>query len=145
MVWSLDNSLGFVMTRAARSMKRVLDAKLVEHRITSAQYIVLARLWEGDGISITDLCVRLYLDNPTITGIVDRMERDGLLERQRDRDDRRVVNVFLTEKGRKLRQAVGSFAEETDVVAWEQFTTSDKKAMIDALNLIWKKMSESLD
>jgi DNA-binding MarR family transcriptional regulator len=144
-MWSLDSSLGFLMTRAARGMKRVLDAKLAEHSLTSTQYIVLARLWEGDGISITELCDRLSLDNPTLTGIVDRMERDGSLERRRDGDDRRVVNVYLTEKGRNLRQIVGGFAEETDAEAWEEFTTPEKKAMIEALNLIWKKMSESLD
>jgi len=144
-MWSLDNSLGFLMTRAARGMKRVLDSKLAKHNLTSTQYIVLARLWEGDGISITELCDRLALDNPTLTGIVDRMERDGSLERRRDGDDRRVVNVYLTEKGRSLRQAVGSFAEETDAEAWKEFTAPDRKAMIDTLNLIWTKMSESLD
>ena len=142
---SLDNSLGFLMTRAARGMKRVLDAKLAKHNLTSTQYIVLARLWEGDGISITELCDRLYLDNPTLTGIVDRMERDGLLERRRDGDDRRVVNVYLTEKGRNLRQTVESFAEETDAEAWEDATVSEKRTMIDALNLIWKRMDERLD
>jgi DNA-binding MarR family transcriptional regulator len=142
---SLDTSLGFLMTRAARGMKRVLDARLSEHNLTSTQYIVLARLWEGDGISITELCDRLYIDNPTLTGIVDRMERDGVLERRRDRGDRRVVNVYLTEKGKNLRQAVGDFAEETDAEAWDGFTVSEKKTMLDALNLIWKRMSESLD
>jgi len=144
-MWSLDSSLGFLMTRAARGMKRVLDAKLAKHNLTSTQYIVLARLWAGDGISITELCDRLSLDNPTLTGIVDRMERDGSLERRRDGDDRRVVNVYLTEKGRNLRQAVGSLAEETDAEVWEEFTVSDKKTMIDALNLIWKRMNENLD
>lgn len=144
-MWSLDNSLGFLMTRTARGMKRVLDAKLAKHGLTSTQYIVLARLWEGDGISITELCDRLSLDNPTLTGIVDRMERDGSLERRRDGDDRRVVNVYLTEKGRTLRKAVGSLAEETDAEAWEEFTVSEKRNMIDTLNLIWKRMNERLD
>ena len=133
------------MTRAARGMKRVLDSKLARHGLTSTQYIVLARLWEGDGISITELCDRLSLDNPTLTGIVDRMERDGSLERRRDGDDRRVVNVYLTEKGRNLRQVVGSFAEETDAEAWDELSVSDQKNMLEALNLIWKRMNESLD
>jgi DNA-binding MarR family transcriptional regulator len=144
-MWSLDNSLGFLMTRAARGMKRALDAKLAMHNLTSTQYIVLARLWEGDGISITELCDRLSLDNPTLTGIVDRMERDGSLERRRDGDDRRVVNVYLTERGKNLREVVGSFAEATDAEAWEGFTSTEKRALTDALNLIWKKMNESLD
>jgi DNA-binding MarR family transcriptional regulator len=144
-MWKLDNSLGFLMTRTARSMKRALDAKLVEHSVTSNQYIVLARLWEEDGISITELGERLYLDNPTLTGIVDRMERDGLLQRRRDGDDRRVVNVYLIDKGKNLRQEIGDLAEKTDDEGWEGFTATEKKNLIDSLNLIWKKMNEALD
>lgn len=143
-MWTLDKSLGFLATRTARSLKRALDAKLAEHELTATQYIVLVRLWEEDGIPLTQLGEPLYLDNPTITGIVDRMERDGLLERRRDGGDRRVVNVYLTKKGRDLRGRVGKLAEETDAEAWEGFSEAQKNELLDQLNRIWKKMNEGL-
>lgn len=144
-MWKLDNSLGFLLTRTARALKRALDSKLVEHNLTATQYIVLARLWEEDGVSLTELGERLYFDNPTLTGVVDRMERDGLLERRRDRDDRRVVRVFLTERGKDLQQTIGRLAEETDGEAWNDSTASQQKEFLEHLQRIWKKIDGRLD
>lgn len=144
-MWKLDSSLGFLMTRTARSMKRALDARLLDRNLTATQYIVLARLWEEDGISLSELGERLYFDNPTLTGIVDRMERDGLLQRQRDEDDRRVVKVHLTAKGRTLYHDIGYLAEETDAESWEGFTESQKKELLNYLERIWKKLYGRLD
>ncbi|MFQ5797434.1 MAG: MarR family winged helix-turn-helix transcriptional regulator [Bacteroidota bacterium] len=144
-MWKLDSSLGFLMTRTARSMKRALDARLLDQNLTATQYIVLARLWEEDGISLSELGERLYFDNPTLTGIVDRMERDGLLQRQRDEDDRRVVKVHLTAKGRTLYHDIGYLAEETDAESWEGFTESQKKELLNYLERIWKKLYGRLD
>ncbi|HAL55592.1 MAG TPA: MarR family transcriptional regulator [Bacteroidetes bacterium] len=143
-MWTLDKSLGFLTTRTARSLKRALDAKLVEHGLTATQYIVLVRLWEEDGIPLTQLGELLFLDNPTITGIADRMERDGLLERRRNGDDRRVVNVYLTKKGKDLRRQVGTLAEETDAEAGEGFSESQMNQLLEQLNRIWKQMNEGL-
>jgi DNA-binding MarR family transcriptional regulator len=144
-MWTLDSSLGLQMTRTARSMKRALDAKLVKHNLTATQYIVLARLWEEDGNSLTDLGERLYLDNPTLTGIVDRMERNELLQRRRDGDDRRVVNVYLTDKGKSLQKEIGHLAEETDAEAWKEFPESERKDLLDRLRHILKIMDGRLD
>lgn len=126
-------------------MKRALDAKLVDHDLTATQYVVLARLWEEEGTSLTELGERLYFDNPTLTGIIDRMERDGLLQRQRDQSDRRVVKVFLTDKGKALRQKIGRLAEETDCEAWSGSTESQKKELLNYLERIWKKLNGKLD
>ncbi|MFQ5924288.1 MAG: MarR family winged helix-turn-helix transcriptional regulator [Anaerolineales bacterium] len=144
-MWRLDNSLGFLMVRTARSLKRSLDARLLEHNLTATQYVVLGRLWEEDGISLTELGERLYLDNPTLTGVVDRMERDGLLQRQRDDDDRRVVKVHLTAKGRILRDLIGDLGEQTDAEAWEGFTESQRKKLLNQLDRIWEKLNGRLD
>ena len=95
----MDNSLGFQMVVAARSMKRALEIKLNEYSITSSQYTVLEILWKHNGLSLTDLGRLLYFDNPTITGIINRMARAKLVRRIRDRNDRRVVKVHLTPKG----------------------------------------------
>jgi DNA-binding MarR family transcriptional regulator len=139
-MWSLDKSLGFLTTRTARSLKRALDAKLAGHELTSTQYVVLIRLWEEDGIPLTQLGELLCLDNPTTTGIVDRMERDGLVERRRDGDDRRVVNVYVTDKGKGFRAKVGKLAEETDAEAWDGITDALKNELLGQLDKIWKKM-----
>jgi len=137
----LNNSLGFLTNRTARAMKRALDSRLLEHNLTATQYIALAKLWEEDGISLSELGERLYFDNPTLTGVVDRMDKVGLLQRQRDEDDRRVVRVYLTPKGTNLQQEIGDLADGIDAKAWEGFTEAEKKKLLTQLDLIWKRMN----
>ncbi len=143
--WKLDRSLGFMMNRTARSMRRALEARLVEHDLTATQYVVLVRMWEEEGTSISELGERLFLDNPTLTGIVDRMERDGLLQRRRDDEDRRVVKVYLTAKGKSLKKEIEHFAEETDKLAWDGFTESQKRELYNLHEKILGNLKHALD
>jgi len=137
----LDGSIGFLLARTARSMKRALEAHLSTYNITASQYIVLALLAERDGISLSRLGERLYFDSPTITGIVDRMERDGLVQRKRTSDDRRVINIVLTPKGKDLFRKIQVIAEDVNRKAMATFTVRQEKEFVEALDRIWKKMN----
>lgn len=137
----LDRSLGFLLARTARGMKRALESRLSEYNITASQYIVLAQLDDEDGISLSQLGERLDFDNPTITGVVDRMERHGLVVRRRVADDRRVINVFLTTKGANLLSTIEDVADEINAKALDEFTKADKQKFIKSLDTIWKKMN----
>jgi DNA-binding MarR family transcriptional regulator len=137
----LDGSVGFHLARTARSMKRVLESRLAKYNVTASQYIVLAQLSNEDGISLSQLGERLYFDNPTITGIVDRMERDGLVERCRAEDDRRVINVLLTQHGKKLLSAIENIADEINESVMDEFTKSDQDKLLRILDSIWYKMN----
>ncbi len=144
-MWKLERSLGFLMNRTARSLRRALEAKLVHHGITATQYVVLVRMWEEEGTSLSELGERLYLDNPTLTGIVDRMERDSLVQRRRDKEDRRVVKVYLTPKGKSLQKEIQHFAEETDTVAWTGFSATQKQAIFTLHEKILRNLRNALD
>ena len=91
----LDDSLGFLVNVVGRLMKRSLYLKLSNAGVTPTQWTVLMCLCDEDGLSFTDLGKRLCFDHPTITGVVDRMEREKLVKRKRDHLDRRVVKVLL--------------------------------------------------
>ncbi len=140
--WSLDLSLGFLLSRAARSMKRALDARLTGWNLTATQYIVLVRLWEQDGISFSELGDRLDFDNPTLTGVIDRMERDGLVERRRCHNDRRVIRVHVTANGHNLRQEIGLFAAEVDLAALTELTAPQQKQILKDLRNIWQTLHD---
>jgi len=137
-----DDSLGFLMTRTARSMKRALDMRLAQHGVTSTQYAVLFVLWEEDGLSLTDLGKRLYFDGPTITGIVDRMERDNLVERRRDNTDRRVIKVHLTKMGKNLRDTLLPLGPEVNRVATADFTREEKSQLKWLLLKVWRNVAQ---
>jgi MarR family transcriptional regulator, organic hydroperoxide resistance regulator len=141
----LNKNLGFLVTRTARSMKRALEARLLGHSITATQYVVLEALHERDGGSLTLLGRRLYFDNPTITGIVDRMERDGLVERRRFADDRRVINIFLTPKGKELARRTSDIAEVINREAMSKFSPIEETELVRILDTIWQTMNEKAD
>lgn len=141
----LDGSVGFLLARAARSMKRALETRLSAYNITATQYIVLTVLDEQDGISLSQLGQQLYFDNPTITGIIDRMERDGLVERRRIADDRRVINIFLTEKSHALLEEIQPIAELTNREAMKEFTSKQKTEFVKTLHHVWKTTNGKID
>jgi DNA-binding MarR family transcriptional regulator len=77
----------------------------VEH--ASPAYLgVLMALWQDEGLQVVDLGRRAGLEPSTMTGLLDRMERDGLVERKDDPKDRRAQLIHLTEDGRRIRPAV---------------------------------------
>lgn len=62
----------------------------------------LFALWQQDGLKVVELGRRSGLETSTMTGLIDRMERDGLVERRDDENDRRVQRINLTDKGREV-------------------------------------------
>lgn len=111
---SLDDSLGWLLNNAARLSSRRLSAKLASHNVTPPQWGVLVALWEQDGLSLSELAHRSFFDGPTMTGIVDRLEKAGLVERRRDNADRRVISVYLTEQGRALQSILPDLSDDAN-------------------------------
>ncbi len=100
----LENQLGFALYAAVHEVTKVYRAKLVPLGLTYPQYLVLAVLWEQDGIKISDIGQRLKLDSGTLTPLVRRLEKIGHIRRERSARDERVVRVFLRDKGRDIRE-----------------------------------------
>ncbi len=110
----LEKSTGFLVVRTARSMKRALDSRLAPIGVTAAQHVIISTLAHEDGLSLSEVGKRAYLDKPAITGLADRLEKDRLVERRRSTNDRRVVKLHLTRKGRNLLQEMDRIATEVD-------------------------------
>jgi DNA-binding MarR family transcriptional regulator len=104
----LDDQLCFPLYAAARMMVNAYRPLLAELGLTYPQYLALLVLWETDGLSVSAIGERLYLDSGTLTPLLKRLESQGIITRRRSREDDRVVGNWLTESGRALaRQAVG--------------------------------------
>ena len=127
----LDESLGFQLIVAARTMKRALENELNHHNITSSQFAVLKLLWKYNSLSFTDLGKVLHFDNSTLTGIISRMVKAKLVRRTRDRNDRRIVNVSLTPKGHELQPILSKLASDINLQAVNNFSEEEKKVIIE--------------
>ena len=76
--------------------------------LTYPQYLVMLVLWESDGLSVSDLGERLFLDSGTLTPLLKRMEQAGLVQRKRSSEDERRVQVFITPLGTQLKTLAAS-------------------------------------
>lgn len=94
----------FTLYSAAHAMMKAYTPLLKEVGLTYPQYLVLFALWEKDSQTVSELGETLYLDSGTLTPLLKRMEKAGLVKRTRSKEDERVVRVTLTEKGRALRE-----------------------------------------
>lgn len=100
----LDNQICFPLYACSKEIVKRYTPYLNELGITYTQYITLMVLWETDGINISELGSRLYLDSGTMTPVIKKLESGGLVIRKRSEEDERIVTVFLTDAGWALRE-----------------------------------------
>lgn len=102
----IGETTGFLLARACKVHRGSVGAALAEVGLHVGQEMVLLRLWRRDGLTPSELAGALGVEPPTVTNMLSRMEKAGLLERCRDPEDARCTRVYLTEKGRELREPV---------------------------------------
>jgi DNA-binding MarR family transcriptional regulator len=95
---------------ARRLQKKFNNAGL---NLTIEQWSVLYHLWKKDGISQQDLCNASFRDKPSITRLVDNLEKAGLVKRVAAEKDRRINLVYLTKQGQQLEERTMQLADET--------------------------------
>jgi len=100
----IDECISFLAGKAAQTVARLARERLAPFGITPVQYGVLQVLWEQDALSGAEIGARLVLDSATITGVLDRLESLGLIQRTADSDDRRVNRIRLTAAGHEQRE-----------------------------------------
>ena len=108
----LDSQLCFPLYACARKVTNAYGPLLKPLGLTYTQYIVMLALWETGKEKVGELCSRLYLDCGTMTPMLKKMEKSGLLTRCRCKDDERCVSICLTEKGWALREQVKGIPEK---------------------------------
>lgn len=101
----LDSQLCFALYSVTNAVGRSYAPLLEALGLTYPQYLAMLVLWEQDGIGVSDIGRRLFLDSGTLTPLLKRLEAAGLIERRRNPADERQVRVALTARGNALRGA----------------------------------------
>lgn len=99
-------SLPMILYRALDTVMPSFRKIFNDFGLTEQQWRVLRVLWEGDHITMRQLAEVTVIPAPSLVGIVDRLERDGLVARQRSTTDRRKVNVVVTQAGAELEDKI---------------------------------------
>lgn len=134
---TMEKTSGFLMFRTARGMKKMLDSRLSKFNVTSSQASVLNTLNSFDGLPLSDVGKSVHLDKPAITGLADRMEKDGLVERRRTSSDRRIIQLFLTNKGKSLFNKIEDIIVDVDQQLVKDLSLKEIDTLHKMLQSIW--------
>ena len=101
--------------------------------ITPPQWGALSLLLEQDGMTIGTMSQKRGVDAPTATGIITRLEQNGLVERRHNREDRRVVKIYLTDEGRDISNTLVSSVEHFEQRIKRGFSESEMDRFLGQL------------
>jgi MarR family transcriptional regulator, lower aerobic nicotinate degradation pathway regulator len=107
----IEKSVGFLLAKAYQRACALFKEEFDRYEVTPQQFGLLAFLWREDGISQTELSARSQIDRTTMGGIIDRLEKEGLIERRNHPDDRRAYQIFLTSKGKSVEKELCALAD----------------------------------
>jgi DNA-binding MarR family transcriptional regulator len=102
---------GVASTAIARRLQKKFNAEGLN--LTIEQWSILYHLWKEDGMSQQELCTATFRDKPSITRLVDNLEKLKLVKRVPDENDRRINKIFLTKEAQKLQDQTMQLANET--------------------------------
>jgi MarR family transcriptional regulator, organic hydroperoxide resistance regulator len=143
-VFIIEESLGYLVNYLARLFYQHHAASLAPHGVYPGQWGVLLFLWVQDGQTQRELSRQAASDEASMVRSIDRMERDGLVQRVRNDRDRRQINIFLTEKGRALRDQLIPYALAGNAVATQGFTESEQNQLPVLLHRMIASLEDAL-
>ena len=129
---------GMASTALARRLQK--NFRLAGIEITIEQWSVLYHLWKEDGLSQQELCLRSFRDKPSITRLVDNLEKLKLVKRVSSKEDRRINLVFLSKAAKKLQEQTLSLANQTLNEALEAVS----KEEIEVCKTVLQKVYDNL-
>jgi DNA-binding MarR family transcriptional regulator len=134
-------TLGQLLGHVCRLVGRRRRMHLESIGLHQAQGLILFRLWKTDGISQRELAQALHITPPTATNTLQRMERNGWVERRRDYADQRIYRVYLTEKAKQLREEARASFKALDVEMRLMLTDQEHKALGKALLKVYRYLA----
>jgi DNA-binding MarR family transcriptional regulator len=134
----LDGFYCFRIGAVTRRIWRYVNREYAKYGLTVGQTFILFDLLDNDGTSVKDIADRVQVDSPAITGFVDRLIREDLVERFVDKEDRRAMKIHLTPKGHELAIKLLPVAQTLNKKIEELVGSKEIKKLIQILDVIEK-------
>jgi DNA-binding MarR family transcriptional regulator len=129
---------GMASTAVARRLQK--NFRLAGLEITIEQWSVLYHLWKQDGLSQQELCNRTFRDKPSITRLIDNLEKQKLVKRMPSKEDRRINLVCLTDSAKLLQDKTIELANQT----MDEALVGVHKNEIEIVKLVFQKVYDNL-
>lgn len=129
-------SAGYLVNQMARLFAQELDDRLQELGLRVGAFPALLLLWEGEGRTQREMVDLLDIEQPTMAATLLRMERDGLIRRQKDEADARTQRIWLTERGRGLRAPAISAASRVNARALSALDPAETAVFLSCMTRV---------
>lgn len=134
-------SIGYLFRYGYRAFARAISAELQPYEISSGQWSVLRVLWDDEGLSQVELAERMRVEKASLTGVLDAMEKRGLIVRSRNTRDRRKINIHLTNRARMLKDKLLPFIGKITRKATRGMTAGE----VDTLRRLLTQVIDNLE
>jgi len=137
-----NDRLAHLVKDATRALVRALQMRLAEHAVSFGHWTFLRILWEGDGLTQRALSEQAGVMEPTTFSALKAMQRLGYVTRRKSDTDRKKVHIYLTPKGRALRDTLVPLAEEVNAIALRGVKAADVAATRALLLAVIENMAK---
>ena len=138
----LDEQLCFTLYSTSLAMTKLYRKLLKKLDITYPQYLVMLVLWQQDGVTVSEIGQRLFLDSATLTPLLKRLEAQDLIHRERAVHDERQVIITLTKTGNSMRRLAAEVPKE--IYGALNCTPAKAKDIVELMNRLIEVRSDLL-
>ncbi len=128
--------INFLLTIAQHEVFLIFSENLSQFGITPGQYGVLACLWKDETLTPKEIANILRVENSTISGVLDRMQKRGLIDRILNPNNRRSISVRATKEGLALKEPVQKKIEELNDLVLRNFSQQEREEILSLLGRI---------
>jgi DNA-binding MarR family transcriptional regulator len=129
---------GMASTAVARRLQKNFRQAGLD--ITIEQWSILYHLWKEDGLSQQELCNRTFRDKPSITRLIDNLEKQQMVQRVASKEDRRINRVYLTEEAKQLQDTTIQLANQT----MDEALTGVNREDIEVVKVVLQQVYDNL-
>jgi len=112
-MYDINKSIGFLLSKCYQRAWAIMRNEIETYDLTPPQFGLLAFLWQQDGLTQVELSEKGQIDRTTVGGLVDRLEKIGLVERRQHPQDRRAYKIYLTGQGKELEGPLSECADRS--------------------------------
>lgn len=135
-MFNYEDTLGYYVNRVVIRYKKELIARFKDYDITTEQWGILTRMKYSDGISQTQITAKTLKDLPTVTRILDKLQKKGLIIKEQDPKDSRATLIFLTDEAKELVIRLDKVAKEVENKATQSLETQDIEKIKTLLSIM---------
>lgn len=139
-MFNIDDCIGFITNKGAKKLADEFNKRVQEYGMTRVQWIALFYIGKSDGIFQKELSDLMNVKESSMVRLIDRMEKEDLVIRKKQANDRRVTSIFLTPKGKELREKVLPLGQEFQDDATKEISSEE----LDNFKKVLEKMIKNI-